>query len=417
MKKEKLLIISYKIPYPLSHGGAIAQFFFLKKLTSFYEISFCTIVCNQIQKENLEGLKKAVPELNIILYEQINKIVFKSILVNTLFRISNIFKNKIKPLLSKMLGKINTNTNNAIIDKNFGYADEGFIVFLSEIIKNEEYNYIQLEFFETISLLQLLPKHVKKIFIHHEIRSKRNSLINIPNSIYKNYLVETTKTLENSFLKIADRIVVFNQKDKEYLSELKSNVYISPFGIPNELIVKKSTSILFNKFIFIGGESHFPNKEGVEWFLDTIYIPNKVRISWPIYITGRWSESFVKKYEDKIHVFFTGFLPNLKEIYENSVMLTPVLSGSGIRTKIMESFANKLPVLSTKFGSEGLFDNSLTVKHIIHFESEIDFLKEFEKMQTDMNYLTTVANNGFEYFCDNFDDTELVKKRIQVYLE
>ena len=417
MKKEKILIVSYKIPYPLSHGGAIAQFFFLKKLIFFYDISFCTIVCNQIQKENLEGLKKAIPELNIIIYEQIDKIAFKSILVNKLYRFSNILKNKLKPLLSKMLGKINTNTNIGVIDKNFGYTSEGIVVFLNEIINKEKYKLIQLEFFETISLLPLLPIQTKKIFIHHEIRGKRNSLINIPNSIYKNYIVETTKIIENSFLNISDRIVVFNQKDKEYLGELSSKVHISPFGIPNELIEKEKASVLFNKFIFIGGETHFPNKEGLEWFLDIIYIPNLDRISWPIYITGRWSESFVKKYEDKIDVIFTGFLPNLKEIYENSVMLTPILSGSGIRTKILQSFANKLPVMSTKFASEGLFENVSPIHHIIHFETEIDFLKEFEKMRDNMNYLTTVANNGFEYFSNNFNDIELVNKRLQVYLE
>lgn len=415
MKKEKLLIVSYKIPYPIIHGGAIAQFFFLKKLVAVYDISFCTIVCNKNQKENLEGLKNAIPNLNIVYYEQIDKIVFKSILVNTVFRISAIIKNKVKPLLSKMLGKKNTNTNNSVLDTNFGYTSEGFTVFLSELIDKEKYDFIQLEFFETISLLPLLPKHIKKIFIHHEIRSKRNSLIHIPNSNYRNYLVETIKIIENSFLNIADRIVVFNQNDKDYLNEINATIYVSPFGIPSELIEKNITSSFFNRFLFMGGENHFPNKEALEWFLDIIYVPNIDRISWPIYITGRWSEGFMKKYEDKKHIFFTGFLPNLKDIYENSVMLTPILSGSGIRTKILQSFANKLPVMSTKFASEGLFENKPLVEHIIHFESETEFLEAFDKMKNNMDYLTLIANNGFEYFSDYFDTNDLIEKRLQVY--
>ena len=415
MKKEKLLIISCQIPYPIVHGGAIAQFFFLKQLVTFYDITFCTIASNKNQKEKLKGLTNAIPNLNIVYYEQIDKIIFKTILANKIFRIATIIKKKVKPFLSKMLGKKHAVEKNYVLDNSFGYASEGFTVFLSDLINKGGFNLIQLEFFETISLLPLLPKHIRKIFIHHEIRSRRNSLINIPKSVYINYLVESTKIIETAYLNIADKIVVFNQNDKQYLSELNSKVCLSPFGIPNELIIKESASVLFNKFIFIGGEGHFPNKEALEWFLDRIYIPNVNKIEWPIYVVGNWSEKTIKKYSEKKTIFFTGFVENLKDIYDNSVMLTPNISGSGIRTKILHSFANKLPVMSTKFASEGLFENSPSIQHIIHFETEIDFLKEFNKMRYNMDYLTSVANEGFGYFSNYFNSDDLLQKRINVY--
>ncbi|MFV8368171.1 glycosyltransferase [Flavobacterium sp. LB2R40] len=413
--KKNILIISYKIPYPLVQGGAIAQFFFLKELTLLYDVTLCTMVWDESHKNNLKELQKRIPDLKIIYHEQIKESTFKltllAFIIKTLARIDA----KLKYLGTK---KAEDDTVNSIINKietQFGYTNEGFVLFLDQIFEKEKFDLIQIEFFETLSLLPFLPKLSKKIVVHHEIRSKRNSLLHTPNSIYKNYLVEATKIIEIALLDVADKIIVFNHKDKEYLKELDSKVFVSPFGIPDELIEKKTASILFNKFIFIGGENHYPNKEALEWFLDVIYNPNSSKIPWPIYIIGSWSKSTIEKYKNTKNIVFTGFLPDLNAMYENSVMVTPILSGSGIRTKILQSFANKIPVMSTKFASEGLFEDIDTPNHLIHFESEIDFLLEFDKMENDMNYLTSIAKNGFQYFSDFFNSDYLIQKRVNIY--
>ena len=41
---------------------------------------------------------------------------------------------------------------------------------------------------------------------------------------------------------------------------------------------------------------------------------------------------------------------------EHAVFVCPILSGSGIRVKLMESFACGIPVVSTRIGAEGLSD-------------------------------------------------------------
>ncbi len=417
MAKKKILIVSYKIPYPLNQGGSIAQFFFLKKLVLLYDITLCTIVWNENHKNNIKELQKRIPDLKIVCHEQIKQSTLKTTLLAFIIKSITRIDNKIKYLKAKKDGEKDINLNNYRIDTQFGFADEEFILFLDQIFEKEKFDLIQLEFFETLPLLPFLPKQSKKIVIHHEIRSKRNSLINTPNSTYKNYLVDAIKILEIAFLDVADKIVVFNQNDKEYLNELNSKVHVSPFGIPDELIEKTTASVSFNKFIFLGGENHFPNKEALEWFLEVIYIPNVDKIDWPICIIGSWTENTIKKYKDLKNIIFTGFLQELNDMYENSVMLTPILSGSGIRTKILQSFANKIPVMATKFASEGLFENSETPNHLIHFESEKDFLLKFDKIRNDMGYLTAVATNGFHYFSDFFNSDDLVQKRLNVYKE
>lgn len=415
MKKEKLLIVSFKIPYPLNEGGAIAQFVFLEHLATIYEISFCTIINTQFQKTSIEGLKNAIPNLKVYSFEHISNVAFKSRLVTNFVAFGIALIKNTRFFIGKCMNKVQFNSKPINIETSFGYLEEEFVLFLKTIIKENDFEFIQLEFFETISLLPILPKEIKKIVVHHEIRSKRNSLILMPNIEFKKYIVETTKIIETAFLNFADSVIVFNEKDKEYLSELKTKVFVSPFGIPQQMIVKNEVSTFFNKFLFLGSENHYPNKEGLQWFLDQIYIPNSKIINWPIYITGTWSENFQKKYEKYESILFIGFIPELKECYDHSIMLTPILSGSGIRTKILQSFANKIPVIASKFASEGLFENSDTSNHLIHFESEMDFLREFEKIRNDMSYLTSIAENGFQYFSNFFNMDDLLQKRVNVY--
>jgi glycosyltransferase involved in cell wall biosynthesis len=50
-----------------------------------------------------------------------------------------------------------------------------------------------------------------------------------------------------------------------------------------------------------------------------------------------------------------GFVNDVREpLARYSVFLCPILSGSGVRVKLLEAFAAGIPVVSTRLGAEGL---------------------------------------------------------------
>jgi glycosyltransferase involved in cell wall biosynthesis len=50
-----------------------------------------------------------------------------------------------------------------------------------------------------------------------------------------------------------------------------------------------------------------------------------------------------------------GFVPDVREpLGRYSVFVCPILSGSGVRVKLLEAFAAGIPVVSTTIGAEGL---------------------------------------------------------------
>ena len=52
-----------------------------------------------------------------------------------------------------------------------------------------------------------------------------------------------------------------------------------------------------------------------------------------------------------------GFVEDVREpLKRYSVFVCPILSGSGVRVKLLEAFAAGIPVVSTRLGAEGLAD-------------------------------------------------------------
>jgi len=57
--------------------------------------------------------------------------------------------------------------------------------------------------------------------------------------------------------------------------------------------------------------------------------------------------------DEKIELI--GFVKDVREpLARYSVFLCPILSGSGVRVKLLEAFAAGIPVVSTRLGAEGL---------------------------------------------------------------
>lgn len=389
--KKRLLIVTSFLPFPLSHGGAVSQYFFIDRLKKEFDLFFLVIANS---KEKIEQIKR---------FEQIENIKVFYLEPNKLSLFDK-FKNFINYRLSKLF-RLQKIDEKKMFDKN-----KYLIKSLKKIIKQCEIDIIQIEFFHLLYLIKYLPQNKKRIFIHHEVRFKANKK-NESNEEY-----EYNKKVEISLLKKYEKVVVFNDDDFLILktSEIEQNKIVnSPFGIPNKLIFHKNISSTFEKFIFVGAGFHVPNLEGLKWFLNEIYLPNYNEISWEVHIVGIWREDFKENYKKFNKIKFLGFVDDLGGVFENSVLLNPILSGSGIRTKVLEAFANKVPVISTPIGAEGLYSET-EHNHLMIFENEKDFLKIFENNFSNNN-LAEISEKGFEYYQKYFNEELLLQKRLSVY--
>ena len=101
---------------------------------------------------------------------------------------------------------------------------------------------------------------------------------------------------------------------------------------------------------------HYPNVNGILWFLKKCWIELKRREpEFKLQIIGEWDDQQKRKIQ-RIYpgIIFHGYVPNLEKYIENTIMITPINIGSGIRMKILEAVSLGIPVVSTSIGAQGL---------------------------------------------------------------
>jgi glycosyltransferase involved in cell wall biosynthesis len=108
--------------------------------------------------------------------------------------------------------------------------------------------------------------------------------------------------------------------------------------------------------LFLGSWRHDPNRVAVDWFMRHV-MPLIVTEEPGVKITIVGSDPPAPHlYADYAsHMEMLGFVEDVREpLGQYSLFVCPILSGSGVRVKLLEAFAAGLPVVSTRVGAEGL---------------------------------------------------------------
>lgn len=104
------------------------------------------------------------------------------------------------------------------------------------------------------------------------------------------------------------------------------------------------------KLGFVGKLDWWPNAEGLAWFLEHVY-PHLSPVLLPLHIIGSGDASRFVRPGITIH----GYLPAIQDVWQQfDVMLSPILSGSGVSIKSAEALYNRRPLLSTTAGVRGM---------------------------------------------------------------
>ena len=105
---------------------------------------------------------------------------------------------------------------------------------------------------------------------------------------------------------------------------------------------------------FWGALSYRPNRDGVQWFLADV-LPRLVEQIPDVRVLVIGGGSELLCLPDDSRVVVTGFVEDLSLFLSQAdVAVVPLRSGSGTRIKIIEAWANDIPVVSTSLGAYGL---------------------------------------------------------------
>ncbi len=382
----KILQLTNKVPYPPSDGGVIAVLSLSLGLANLgHEV---TVLSMTTEKHNFDVTQ--IPE------EFSAKICFESVKVPANITPIGLVTNY---LFSKM-----PYTASRFISKN--YADK-----LSDLLKSKEYDIIQLEglylapYIHLIKQLSTAPIVMRAHNIENEIWERvRENTSNPLKKIYLKNLNRKLKKFESQFLSDYDLLLPITHRDGEQFRKLgyQNELYTLPTGIESVRYKPDSRLTEYPSVFHLGSLDWEPNLEGLKWFLEQVW--SKVIEKAPdlkFFIAGRNASESTKKYfQNYPNVIFDGEVEDANGyINSKAIMIVPLLSGSGMRIKVIEGMALSKAIVSTSIGMEGIdVENN---KDAIITDHPQDF--------------ATMCENARLFIEENFDNTNIVSKLCNVY--
>lgn len=425
----RILVITHNTPYPLSDGGKIAQFSIIDYLRHRCSLTLILFADSNNDIEQIELLKNIWNNVNIkvIQNRDTSSVVDHSFIKNLksfiLRKIDNFIfgHNKfIRPKKESIPSDFDNHER--IINYLISFSRPRKMEIINQIrdlIYDVNPDLIQLDFVETLDLVLCIPNHIKKVFVHHEVRYRRieTEIATMNNQIdfYGKYAQNYCEILEVSLLNKFNGIVTFSEEDRIRLLEKVSvkNILTSPFSVlDDDLLEIHSEYHCINKLVFVGFENHSPNRDAIEWYANNISTLILEKFGLVLHVIGNWSSDFKMKYAYNTAIHFSGYVEDLSHYCKDSIMIVPVRIGSGIRTKILHSMAWGIPVITTKIGCEGIVDNE---NIFVHADTPNEFIEGIDRILNDKEFHKSLVVNAQLILKHNYSQNIAGKKRLLFY--
>jgi polysaccharide biosynthesis protein PslH len=273
------------------------------------------------------------------------------------------------------------------------YRSDAFLQKLIELVKAYDFDIIQFEsLYLLIYVAQIRPHTRAKLvyrsqnvehFIWQRItqQTRRGPL-----KYWLSLQTKRLKSFEFEQCQSIDLLIAITDIDKLGLSQLCNGKEVHPIslGIDLSQFVHREFDIRYQKRIFhLGSMDWYPNEEAIRWFLDAIW--PKIReadAEIELHLAGKHMPAWVSTYQSSGNIFITGTVSDpIAYMSDKGLMLVPLLSGSGIRVKILEGMAIGKPIVSTSVGAEGI--NCTGGKHLMIGDSEEKFAEAIITLTND----------------------------------
>lgn len=242
---------------------------------------------------------------------------------------------------------------------------------LAELLEKEHFDVVQLEMLYMMPYVETIREHSKAMIVlrAHNVEHKIWERIAKETRFfvkrwYINHLANTLKDYELSSIETVDGIAAITRKDAAYFRKYCSKPIIDiPYGIYPEEFTPKSEIEGKPTFYHIGSMNWMPNEEGIRWFIEEVLPKTVEKVPDFVYhLAGRNMPEWLTALKNP-HIDIVGEVPDAKAfVTSHDVAIVPLLAGSGIRIKIIESMAMGKTVITTRVGAEGiLYDEEVNV--------------------------------------------------------
>jgi len=291
-------------------------------------------------------------------------------------------------------------------------------------LKEGQFDVVQLETLYLAPYIPTIRKYsdakvaMRAHNVEHEIWQRVMETTNFfPKRWYLNYLLKKLTTFETEQLNAYDLLVPITKRDEGIFEGMgyKGRSIVTPIGIEtqdynvNDQSFRKDISLSF-----IGSLDWMPNQGGLVWFLDNIWdavLQHHPQLQ--LHVAGRNTPQWLMDKRWK-NVTFHGEIPDAEEfINQHSVMIVPLLAGSGMRAKILEGMALGKVVLSTSLGLEGI--PAKDRQEVLVANTTEEFIKAIQFCYSSNGQLNNIGQKAREFVGQHYDNQHIAQKLLDTY--
>lgn len=243
-------------------------------------------------------------------------------------------------------------------------ADRRALDIINNLLEVDPDQEIFLEYEQAAVILPRINKRIKSTVVFHDVISQSiqrriESLEGFSlKRIYYRYQLKLIVNWERRLSGLVDRAIVLNEKDKSLLIELGFGSDLIDVDYP--LVSEKFHAASRRRYepetiLFWGAMNRFENENAVLWFMTSIYPHIKKTVpGLKFIILGANPGDRIQQLAcDDIEV--TGFVDDPIPYFERAALaVAPLRYGAGVKLKVLEAIAAKLPVVGTSVAAEGV---------------------------------------------------------------
>ena len=395
-----ILILSNKLPYPPIDGGAIAT---LNLAYGLAETGNRITLLAVNTKKHFFPVDRIPAEISSVMN-------FEAVTVDTSIR-------PVKLLLNLLF------SSRPYIAQRF--INKKFSKRLIQLLENDTFDIVQIEGPYMGYYIPIIRKYssariaLRAHNLEHEIWKRK--WMNEKNPLKKRYirnLSHRIKKLEIWVLNSVDMLVAISHRDEELLKKLSPGIKSVTIPTGFNCTDYHPSPIPDTKDIFfIGALDWGPNQEGLQWFLKEVFhLLLKENPNLGFHIAGRnASDTFISKIAHPA-ITFHGEVENASQFMaEHMIMTVPLLSGSGIRIKILEGMALGKCIVTSSIGAEGI--PAIDGKHLLIANDSVTFARKLSEAINNKKLVKDIAANARKLVQENFDTFAVASRLGDAYKE
>lgn len=358
MKNKKLLFVTTRLFWPTDSGRKLSLYYYCKGLHEEYncDIYLYSFLESGQTKEDVEKKPGFIKEIRLA--EDIGKREkFRNLVIKTMLarewpiQCSLYFSKQNAKQIESYCDEIQPDyifsdmIRTSMYYDSFCHSHAVKVLDMDDLLSARYERQLHAEYQSNISgqYASRLPGVINK-FVGNQV--VRNAILTLERSL--------TEKAELYYSRLYDKVIFVSEVETAYLNRRLPNKALTiPVGI-NAVPKTKLTGIPEKNLLsYVGNLNVAANVDTLHWIISDI-LP-KIRHEVKFMVIGKCSDDIKKKYKDNANVIFTGRVEDLVEyVRKSQIFLSPILYGTGIKTKILEAMSMGVPVVTNDVGAEGI---------------------------------------------------------------